>query len=67
MATKAVRVVVEVFAREVRLHLFAASTEPIETERFGLDPSAKDIAPLQVGRDVFNLLYQCALDSVTED
>lgn len=67
MAPKAVRVVVEVFAREVRLHLFAGTAEPVETERFGLAQRAQDIAPLAVGRDVFNLLYQCALDATAED
>lgn len=67
MADKAARVIVEVMPREVRLHLFSVNSQTIETERFGLAADAKDIDPLTVGRDVFNLLYQCALDATNDD
>lgn len=67
MAAKPVRVVVEIHARQVRIHLFASGISPTETERFGLATDAADIVPEAVGRDVFNLLYQCALDATTDE
>lgn len=67
MAAKPVRVVVEIHARQVRIHLFSAGVDPTETERFGLTGDVPDIVPEAVGRDVFNLLYQCALDATTTD
>lgn len=61
------RVVVEVYPREVRLHLFGSHSESVETERFAMLPDAPNISPADVGRDVFNLLYQCALDATVDE
>lgn len=61
------RVVVEVYPREVRLHLFGGQSDAVETERFAMLPEAPSISPADVGRDVFNLLYQCALDATADE
>lgn len=65
MAAKIVRVVVEIAERGVTIALVNANGVRVEDERFGLAPQAASILPLAVGRDVFNLLYQCASDAVT--
>lgn len=69
-ATSPVRVIVEIHAREVGIYLYAAGAtnpaKPLDAERFGLPGDAPDILQAKVGRDVFDLLYQCANDAVNE-
>lgn len=61
------RVVLEVHPRGTILRLVDAKRSAvIEDERFILDRSADDLPPDRVARDVFNLLYQCANDSVND-
>lgn len=64
MAAKTVRVVVEITPRAVSVALSNDIGVQIESETFTLSRREGDLTPASVGRDVFNLLYQCAADAV---
>lgn len=61
---RTVRVVVEITTREVSLSLTDEAGTRVEHERFRVETGFPDILPASVGRDVFNLLYQCASDGL---
>ena len=61
------RVVAAIDTREVVLYLLDSNGEMLEEERFGLVPNAPNIDPQFVARDVWNLLYQCAIDALNRD
>lgn len=67
MAVKTVRVVVEIAPREVIISLTDTAGARIEEERFHVSRGFPDVSPPQIGRDVFNLLYQCASDAIHRD
>ncbi len=61
---KVVRVVVEISPRQVSLSLTDEAGGRVEYDRFGVEQGYPDIAQVAVGRDVYNLLYQCASDAL---
>lgn len=61
------RVVVEVHRRGVSLRLInAVKGAVVEDERFVLSAESDDLPPDRVARDVFDLLYQCANNSIND-
>lgn len=58
------RVVVDILPREVLLRIFDSRGKRVEVERFTLADEEEPLDAASTARDVFDLLYQCAVTSV---
>jgi len=66
-ANKHCRVIVHVDEREVVLSIIDFNGTELEHDAFMLKKAADPIDPRGVARDVYNLLYQCAIDAIHRD
>lgn len=61
------RVIVVFEPRNVTMYLIDGTGTTVDEDAFGLTKTAPNIAPQAVARDVYNLLYQCAVDAIHRD